>query len=127
MQRPRYAEQNWFLQMKLELLGICLPASLFVCLSQLLYNVAIKGVQLCERIYTDCFQMKNTAVFVFFRTVVSDFLGSITSEVLNTITTTFIAEEEEEDEADNALETPASDVATLGSVKSWVLSLNENT
>ena len=71
--------------------------------------------------------MKNTAVFVFFRTVVSDFLGSITSEVVNMIRTTFIAEEEEEDEADNALETPASDVATLGSIKSWVLSLNENT
>ena len=71
--------------------------------------------------------MKNIAVFVFFRTVVSDFLGSITSEVVNTIRTTFIAEEEEEDEADNALETQASDVATLGCIKSWVLSLNENT
>ena len=71
--------------------------------------------------------MKNIAVFVFFRTVVSDFLGSITSEVVNTNRTTFIAEEEEEDEADNALETQASDVATLGCIKSWVLSLNENT
>ena len=56
----------------------------------------------------------------------TDVLGSITSEVVNTFRKTFIAEEEE-DEDDNALEAQASDAVTLGSIKSWVLGLNENT
>ena len=56
----------------------------------------------------------------------SDVLGSITSEVVNSFRKTFTAEEEEDD-ADNATHTHASDVTPLGSMSPWVFGLNENT
>jgi hypothetical protein len=57
---------------------------------------------------------------------VSDVLGSITSEIVNSFRKTFTAEEEE-DEADNDTHTHASDVTPLGSMSPWVFGLNENT